>query len=182
MKMIIQNFSDPHLVGAACAAVDQITDMSNSVYKSVLVVITSGTYQVFRLCLYVCRCPCILHVCIQVVNGLRYDLLIEVALSTTCKRDSKLCTSVECSFDEHTQSGWMVSIVASPTPPNQMIKYNVLSVNKVSTDDKVIVRKITSQLIATISIFFLQGGVATIVPCQLIIFATSIIYLISLYL
>ena len=45
-KMIIQNFSDPHVIGAACAAVDQITAISNSKYKSVLVVIANGTYQV----------------------------------------------------------------------------------------------------------------------------------------
>ena len=51
MKMPIQNFSDPRVMGAACAVVGEITAMSNSVYKSVLVVITSGTYQVL-LCLY----------------------------------------------------------------------------------------------------------------------------------
>lgn len=51
MKMPIQNFSDPRVMGAACAVVDEITAMSNSVYKSVLVVITSGIYQVL-LCLY----------------------------------------------------------------------------------------------------------------------------------
>ena len=49
MKMPIQNFSDPHVRGAACAAVDKITAMSNSLYKSVLVIITSGTYQVCKL-------------------------------------------------------------------------------------------------------------------------------------
>ena len=50
MKMSIQNFSDPHVMGAACAAVNEITAMSNSVYKSVLVIITSGTYQVCYCC------------------------------------------------------------------------------------------------------------------------------------
>lgn len=111
MKMPLQNFSDPKVMGAACAAVDQITEMSNSVYKSVLVTIISGTYQV--------------------VNGLRYDMLIEVALSTTCTRDSNLCTSVECPIDERTQMQWMVSVVAPPTPQNN---YDVVSVAPVIED------------------------------------------------
>lgn len=50
MKMTLQNFSDPHVRGAACVAINQITAKSNSVYKSVLVAITSGTYQVHKLC------------------------------------------------------------------------------------------------------------------------------------
>ena len=63
--MELQNLSDPMVVGAACAAVDQITEMSNSEFKSVLVSITSGTYQVlYNSCvcvcvymsLYVCTC------------------------------------------------------------------------------------------------------------------------------
>ena len=66
----------------------------------------------------------------QVVNGLRYDLLVEVALSTICARDSKLCTSAECPIDERTQSKWMVSVVA---PPNERISYNVISVTPANT-------------------------------------------------
>ena len=49
MKMPLQNFSDPRVVGAACAAVNEITTTSNSLYKSVLVVISTGTYQVSKL-------------------------------------------------------------------------------------------------------------------------------------
>lgn len=49
MKMPLHNFSDPRVMGAACAAVDEITAMSNSVYKSVLILITNGTYQVSKL-------------------------------------------------------------------------------------------------------------------------------------
>ena len=48
-RVSIQDFSDPRVIGAACAAVDQITAISNSRYKSVLVVIANGTYQV---CIY----------------------------------------------------------------------------------------------------------------------------------
>lgn len=62
------------------------------------------------------------------MNGLKYDLLIEVALSTTCMRDSELCTSVECPIDEKTRSEWMVSVV---TPPAQPIGYNILNVTRV---------------------------------------------------
>ena len=61
MKMSIQNFSDPHVMGAACAAVNEITAMSNSVYKSVLVVITSGTYQVC----YCCACSDCVFTCMH---------------------------------------------------------------------------------------------------------------------
>lgn len=61
------------------------------------------------------------------MNGLKYDMLIVVALSTTCQRDSDLCTSVECPFDECTQYLWMVSVVTSPTP----IYYNVLAVTPI---------------------------------------------------
>ena len=59
--MELQNFSDPMVVGAACAAVDQITEMSNSEFKSVLVSITSGTYQVLynSVCVCVCACVCV---------------------------------------------------------------------------------------------------------------------------
>lgn len=136
MKMPIQNFSDPRVMGAACAVVGEITAMSNSVYKSVLVVITSGTYQV--------------------VNGLRYDLMIEVALSTTCRRDSELCTSVECPIDEHTQSPWLASVVAPPTPLNETINYDVLSVTPADTVED-------------------TGGTASIVPQWLAILAISLI-------
>ena len=135
MKMPLQNFSDPRVMGAACAAVDQITEMSNSVYKSVLITITGGTYQVWKL-----LCMCVLVIVYsmysftQVVNGLKYDMLIEVALSITCTRDSNLCTSVECPVDEHTQMQWMVSVVAPPTPLNETINYNVLSVTPVIED------------------------------------------------
>ena len=55
MKIPLQNFSDQKVMGAACAAVDQITEMSNSEYKSVLVTIISGTYQVEQL---LCVCVC----------------------------------------------------------------------------------------------------------------------------
>lgn len=44
--MIIQDFSDPRIIGAACAAANQITAMSNSIYKSVVVIIMNGTFQV----------------------------------------------------------------------------------------------------------------------------------------
>ena len=44
--MIIQNFSDPAVIGAACVAVNQITNMSNSEYRSALVSIENGTMQV----------------------------------------------------------------------------------------------------------------------------------------
>ena len=58
-------------------------------------------------------------------------MLIEVALSTTCARDSNLCTSVECPIDVRTQMQWMVSVVAPPTPPSERINYDVLSVTPV---------------------------------------------------
>lgn len=58
-------------------------------------------------------------------------MLIEVALSTTCTRDSNLCTSVECPIDERTQMQWMVSVVAPPTPQNN---YDVVSVAPVIED------------------------------------------------
>jgi len=44
--MIIQNLDNPAVIGAACAAVDQITSMSNSEYRSALVSIENGTMQV----------------------------------------------------------------------------------------------------------------------------------------
>ena len=47
--MIIQNFTDPRVLGAACAAANRITEMSNSVYKQVVVSVLNGTYQVPRL-------------------------------------------------------------------------------------------------------------------------------------
>ena len=48
MMMPIGNLQDPEVVAAACAAVDEITSMSNSMYKTVLVTITSGTSQVSK--------------------------------------------------------------------------------------------------------------------------------------
>ena len=51
MKEMIRNLSDSRVMGAACAAVDNITAMSNSLYKSVLIVITSGTFQVDMICI-----------------------------------------------------------------------------------------------------------------------------------
>lgn len=68
-----------------------------------------------------------MHVLLQVVNGIKYDMLMIVALSTTCTRDSQLCTSVECLIDECTQHLWSVSVVAPPTPINQTINYDVIS-------------------------------------------------------
>ena len=62
-------------------------------------------------------------------------MLIEIALSTTCMRDSNLCTSVECPIDERTQMQWMISIVAPPTPLNETINYNVLSVTPVNANE-----------------------------------------------
>lgn len=59
--------------------------------------------------------------------------MIEVALSTTCRRDSELCTSVECPIDERTQSPWLASVVAPPTPLNETINYDVLSVTPADT-------------------------------------------------
>lgn len=88
----------------------------------------------------------------QVVNGLRYDLLIEVALSITCTRESDLCTSVECPIDEHTQSKWMVSIVAPPTPSNEMIVYDVISVTPVNSVEDTV--RIVSQLMPTMLYLF----------------------------
>ena len=46
MNIDSEALSDPLVIGAACAAVDQITALSNSIYKSVLVHIENGTYQV----------------------------------------------------------------------------------------------------------------------------------------
>ena len=62
----------------------------------------------------------------QVVNGVKFDLMITVALSTTCKKNSELCTSVECPIDESTKQLWMVSVVAPPT--KLTTQYNVLSI------------------------------------------------------
>ena len=44
--MIIQNFTDPRVRGAACAAANQITEMSKSMNKMVVVSIFNGTQQV----------------------------------------------------------------------------------------------------------------------------------------
>ena len=57
--------------------------------------------------------------------------MIVVALSTTCKRDSELCTSLECPVDKSTQQLWMVSIVAPPSLTTQTVKYDVLSIRQV---------------------------------------------------
>ena len=43
---VIKNFGDSLVIGAACAAVNQITIKSVFTYKSVLVTITNGTRQV----------------------------------------------------------------------------------------------------------------------------------------
>lgn len=60
-----------------------------------------------------------------------------VALSTTCRRDSEMCTSEDCPIDESTQSLWMASVVAPPTPLNQTINYDVLNITKVRSVSKV---------------------------------------------
>ncbi|XP_065919671.1 uncharacterized protein [Dysidea avara] len=109
-KMIIQNFTDPRVRGAACAAANQITEMSKSMNKMVVVSIFNGTQQI--------------------VNGIKYELWLEVALSTTCERNSPECFSDKCPVDTHTQMLWMASVVASPTPQPT---YTVLSVKKVPT-------------------------------------------------
>ena len=114
------------------------------------------------------------HVCIQVVAGLRYDLVIEVALSTTCTRESDLCTSVECPIDEHTQSQWMASIV---TPPNEMIIYNVISVTPANSVEDTV--RSSSQIMPTIPYIYLQGEAAMITPHKLCIVAMLAIGLIS---
>ena len=44
--MIINSFTDPRVRGAACAAANQITKMSNSINKQVVVSILNGTQQV----------------------------------------------------------------------------------------------------------------------------------------
>ena len=44
--MPIEDLADPRVMGAACAATDYITAMSNSAYKFVLVTIANGTQQV----------------------------------------------------------------------------------------------------------------------------------------
>ena len=88
----------------------------------------------------------------QVVAGLRYDLVIEVALSITCTRESDLCTSVECPIDEHSQSKWMVSVVAPPSPSNEMIVYDVISVAPVNSVEETV--RIVSQLMPTILYLF----------------------------
>ena len=54
--------------------------------------------------------------------------MVVVALSTTCKKDSELCTSVECPIDESTKQLWMVSVVASPT--KLTTQYKVLSIRQ----------------------------------------------------
>ncbi|XP_065919145.1 uncharacterized protein [Dysidea avara] len=123
-KMIIQNFTDPRVLGAACAAANRITEMSNSVYKQVVVSVLNGTYQV--------------------VNGLKYDLVIEVALSTTCDRNSPECFANDCPIDDRTQMLWTTSVVASPTPQPT---YTILSVSLIhnggSGGGKMIIRNFT---------------------------------------
>ena len=47
--MIIQNFTDPHVLGAACATAERITEMSNTIYKQIVVSVLNGTYQVTML-------------------------------------------------------------------------------------------------------------------------------------
>ena len=57
--------------------------------------------------------------------------MIVIALSTTCKKDSELCTFVECPVDKSTQQLWMVSIVAPSSLTTQLVKYDVLSIRQV---------------------------------------------------
>jgi len=44
--MIILDFTDPHVRGAACATANHITEMSRSINKQVVVSILNGTQQV----------------------------------------------------------------------------------------------------------------------------------------
>ena len=39
---------------------------------------------------------------------------------------------MQCPIDEGTRMQWMVSVVAPPTPPNELINYDVLSVTQVT--------------------------------------------------
>ena len=75
--------------------------------------------------MYICT-----YVRLQVTKGI-FDLRIVVALSTTCKKDSELCTSIECPVDESTQQLWMASVVAPPALTTQTIKYDVLSIKQI---------------------------------------------------
>ena len=69
-----------------------------------------------------------------------------VALSTTCKRDSELCTSADCPIDECTKYLWMASVVAPPTPVNETINYVVLNVSRIMH-----IGQVSGQLLLTVS-------------------------------
>ena len=71
----IEDLTDPYVMGAACAAADYITAMSNSVYKSVLVTITNGTQQVRRVDITLNDAS--MHVLLQVVSGIKYDTYVD---------------------------------------------------------------------------------------------------------
>ena len=156
--MIIQNISGPRVMGAACAAVNQITAISNSRYKFVLVQIANGTYQVRTCASY----NTMIIIFVQVVNGLKFDILIMVALSTTCNRDSELCTSVQCPIDERTKSLWMASVVAPPTPINQTINYMVLNVSQAMHISTVSVQIINKQHKMHLGLFILWQLLPTV--------------------
>ena len=47
--MMIQNFTDPRILGAACATAEWITARSNTAFKQVVVSVINGTYQVLYL-------------------------------------------------------------------------------------------------------------------------------------
>ena len=66
--------------------------------------------------------------CLQVVNGIRYDLIIEIALSTTCDRNSAKCFASKCPIDVHTRMLWMATVITSPNPQPA---YTVLDVSEI---------------------------------------------------
>ena len=123
--MIIRNFTDPRILGAACATAKWITARSNTAYKQVVVSVLNGTYQVIRLLKHE---NIAIYYFVQVVNGLKYDLVIELALSMICDRNSPECFVSDCPIDDRTRMLWMTSVVASPAPQPT---YSVLSVSQI---------------------------------------------------
>lgn len=145
---------------------------------------TTKTAKVFPFkCFAVCG---ILHIQlpVQVANGVKLDLMIVVAVSTTCKKDSELCKSVECPIDESTKQLWIVSVVV---PPTKLTTYNVLSIRQLvhigsvseqlCNNDKqqhfqwimftsiIIYVQLTTCFLYSLNIYFLQYAYCTWLVC-----------------
>ena len=90
------------------------------------------------------------HTFVQVVSGLKYDMTIQLVMSTECRNDGQVHTIQDCKYDKMSARTFQVSVVEKKwlTPSMQLLSFKLVEQTPISSSNSNVLdsRKLSAEV------------------------------------